>query len=86
MSKAFDAKRAAAKGYTREDWDGVDSPELTDDELAGLRRSPGRPKSSNPKIPVSIRLSPEVVAHFKAGGPGWQTRIDAELRKIVGGK
>lgn len=36
------------------------------------------------KIPVSIRLSPEVVEHFKAGGPGWQARIDEVLKKAAG--
>ena len=25
------------KGYTREDWDAIDSPELTDEELARMR-------------------------------------------------
>jgi uncharacterized protein (DUF4415 family) len=33
---------------------------------------------------VSIRLSPEVVEHFKKTGPGWQTRIDEALKKVVG--
>jgi uncharacterized protein (DUF4415 family) len=42
----------------------------------GLQKAPT-------KIPVSIRLSPEVVNHFKAKGPGWQSRIDDALRKIV---
>jgi uncharacterized protein (DUF4415 family) len=32
---------------------------------------------------VSIRLSPEVVEHFKAKGPGRQSKIDAALRKMV---
>ncbi|NGP18063.1 BrnA antitoxin family protein [Devosia aurantiaca] len=36
------------------------------------------------KIPVSIRLSPEVIERFKAQGPGWQTRIDEILKKAVG--
>lgn len=36
------------------------------------------------KVPVSIRLSPEVIEHFKSGGPGWQGRIDDALRKMVG--
>jgi len=26
-----------SRGYTKEDWDAVDSPELTDEELASLR-------------------------------------------------
>ena len=35
------------------------------------------------KVPVSIRLSPEVVKHYKAQGKGWQGRInDALLRNI----
>jgi len=36
------------------------------------------------KIPVSIRLSPEVVDHFRATGPGWQKRIDDILKKAAG--
>jgi uncharacterized protein (DUF4415 family) len=44
----------------------------------------GRPKSSNPKQPVSLRLDREVVDWFKRGGEGWQTRINNELRKVAG--
>lgn len=36
------------------------------------------------KVPVSIRLTAEVVERFKEGGPGWQSRIDAVLKKAVG--
>lgn len=32
------------------------------------------------KKPVSIRLDPDVLAWFKAGGAGYQTRINAVLR------
>lgn len=42
------------------------------------------PQKASTKIAVSIRLSPEVIAHFKAGGPGWQSRIDEALRKAAG--
>jgi len=44
----------------------------------------GRPKAVAPKISTTIRLSPEVIDHFKKGGPGWQSRIDAALRKAAG--
>jgi uncharacterized protein (DUF4415 family) len=44
----------------------------------------GRPRSENPKVSTTIRLSPEVLAYFRAGGPGWQTRIDETLRKAAG--
>lgn len=72
-----------------EPWvDPDDAPELTDEffERADfyigdkLIRRGRRPKPA-PKVPVSIRLSPEVVDAFKAGGPGWQTRIDQALKE-----
>jgi uncharacterized protein (DUF4415 family) len=50
--------------------------------LAAFPRTRG-PQKAQTKVPVSIRLSPEVIAYFKAGGPGWQSRIDDTLRKIV---
>jgi uncharacterized protein (DUF4415 family) len=43
----------------------------------------GRPPSDNPKKAVTLRLDSDVVAHFRATGPGWQTRIDAALRKAA---
>lgn len=35
------------------------------------------------KVPVYIRLDPDVLEFFKAGGPGYQTRINAALREHV---
>ena len=32
---------------------------------------------------VSLRLDPDVIAHFKAQGAGWQTRINKALRKVM---
>jgi uncharacterized protein (DUF4415 family) len=43
----------------------------------------GRPKADVTKVRVGIRLSQEVVDHFKASGDGWQTRIDAVLRQFI---
>jgi uncharacterized protein (DUF4415 family) len=43
----------------------------------------GRPKADVTKVRVGIRLSPEVIAHFKASGDCWQTRIDAALRQFI---
>ena len=48
-----------------------------------LTRPPGRPKSDAPKRSVHLRLSPDVLDHFRATGPGWQTRIDETLRKAA---
>ena len=33
---------------------------------------------------VSLRLDQEIVARFKASGPGWQTRMNDALREAVG--
>lgn len=35
------------------------------------------------KQSVAIRLDPEVLAAFRAEGPGWQTRMNAVLREWV---
>lgn len=43
----------------------------------------GRPKADVTKVRVGIRLSPEVLNHFKASGDGWQTRIDSALRQYI---
>lgn len=44
----------------------------------------GRPKLAAPKRLVSLRLDGEVVDRLRAEGPGWQTRVNAALRKVVG--
>jgi uncharacterized protein (DUF4415 family) len=44
----------------------------------------GRPKSADPKLLVSLRLDREVVERLREKGPGWQTRVNDELRKVVG--
>ncbi len=43
----------------------------------------GRPPLDNPKERINIRLSHDVVLHFKATGPGWQSRIDSVLVDFV---
>ena len=89
----------AGRGYSKEDWDAVSAnpgwseedfrnarpfaevfPELAE----GIRRSRGRPALDNPKKQVTLRLDSDVVAQLRAGGPGWQSRINDILRKAVG--
>lgn len=60
-----------------------DTFELDDEWFAKARRG-GRPKSAAPKESTTLRLDPDVLEHFKASGPGWQTRINAALRKAAG--
>ena len=52
---------------------------------AKVVRKPGRPKAEKTKVPIAIRLSPEVVEYFKSTGAGWQSRIDAALHEWMSG-
>lgn len=56
---------------------------LPSEVLAAFRRTRGRPVKAAPKIRVAVRLDPDVVEHFKAAGPGWQTRINDALAGLV---
>ena len=47
--------------------------------LGSLRKARGKNKSPI-KEQVAIRLDPEVLAAFRADGPGWQTRVNTALK------
>jgi uncharacterized protein (DUF4415 family) len=49
--------------------------------VAGIVRRVGRPLKSDRKVSVTLRLDRDIVERFKATGAGWQTRINAALRK-----
>ncbi len=79
--------------YSQADIDAVsDNPELTAERIATARpfaevfpdlaatiRRRG-PQKAPRKVSTTVRLSPDVLAHFRATGPGWQGRIDAALK------
>jgi uncharacterized protein (DUF4415 family) len=80
------------KGSGKKKWaDPDDAPKLTreffrtadiyDGEKLVRRGRP--PVGAQPKEAVKLRLSPDVLDHFRAGGPGWQTRINAALERAV---
>jgi len=48
--------------------------------LAGAIRRRGKQKAPLTKA-VSMRLDPDVLEAYKATGPGWQSRINSDLRK-----
>ena len=82
--------------YTQADMDAVsDNPEWTAEdfakarpfsdvfpELAAKMRVRGKQKAVT-KVSTTIRLSSEVVEHFRSAGPGWQSRIDDALKDWV---
>jgi uncharacterized protein (DUF4415 family) len=84
------------KGYSARDLRDVsDNPELTKQDFAkarplaealpelaaAIRKGRGPNKAPTKKL-VSLRLSGQVIDAYRAKGPGWQSRIDADLRKI----
>jgi uncharacterized protein (DUF4415 family) len=82
--------------YTKEDLDAVsDSPELTAQDIAKAKpfgevfpdlaatiRRRGTQRAPT-KVSTTIRLSPDVLDHFRATGQGWQSRIDKALRDWI---
>lgn len=87
------------RGETETDWarlDAMTEEELeaaiaSDPDWADIPRD--WVKDARPGIPfplpkegkkqVTLRLDPDILAHFKAQGRGWQTRINAVLRSFV---
>ena len=83
------------QGFTKQDWDDVQSPEMTDEQIAqarpfaevfpelaaSIRKTRGPNKAPTKRL-ISLRLSGEVIDKYKAGGDGWQSRFDADLRKL----
>ena len=59
-------------------------PQIFSAQIAQEMLKPrGRPRATHPKERINIRLSHDVVTHFKSSGDGWQTRIDAALKDWV---
>ncbi len=87
---------AKKKGYSAKDLREVsDNPEWTrkdfakarpfsealPDLAASIRKGRGPNRAPTKKL-VSLRLSGQVLEAYKAKGPGWQSRIDEDLRRI----
>jgi uncharacterized protein (DUF4415 family) len=86
LEQVLDAVRAMApdQHYV---WDGVaedDRPLSSEEMRAGMAaaaRRRGRPVGSGVKEQVAIRIDRDVLAAFRAGGVGWQTRMNDALKE-----
>ena len=90
--KAFEPRH----GYTQQDWDEVDSPPLTEAEIASMRpfaeahpemaasiqRGRGKQKAPTKEL-TAIRLDRATLHAFRATGRGWQSRMGAILKKAA---
>ena len=59
--------------------------EIHGDDWVAAKMGPrrGRPKLETPKVEVKIRLDAATVEHLRGSGPGWQTRVNALLGRLV---
>ena len=52
--------------------------------LAAMPKPRGRPRGSvkeNAKVPITMRVDPEVLEAMRETGTGWQTRVNDVLRR-----
>jgi uncharacterized protein (DUF4415 family) len=80
-TRNLDKELATLARMKDEEIDTSDMPEVKDWSRAVVGRF-YRPI----KEPVTLRLDADVVAWFKEQGPGYQTRINDVLRKVVRGR
>ena len=77
---ASDLERSDAHAIKASEYEEL--PELTVEMLQRATVKKGeRPRSTNPRRLISLRLPPDVIARWKATGPGWQTRMAERLAK-----
>ena len=76
-----DMRRVDAHVIQPHEYDEI--PELDDEMLSrAVLKKAGRPVSANPRVLVSIRLPADVLARWRATGPGWQTRMAERLKRV----
>jgi uncharacterized protein (DUF4415 family) len=74
----------------------AENPEWTAEDFARAKRGDDIPEAirkafpktrgsqvAPTKVPISIRLDADIVAHFRTTGSGWQGRINDALRKAM---
>lgn len=92
LARAREIARAAYENMTDEEDERLTAAALSDPENPPTeellerneRRRRGRPPLPRTKRSVHLRLDQDVVDFFVADGPGWQTRINAALRRAAG--
>jgi uncharacterized protein (DUF4415 family) len=84
-----DLAKVDARALTEVEYEEI--PELSEEWFAtadvhrnGKLVKRGRPKTLKPKEAINIRLDSDLLAYLRSTGPGWQSRINSQLRKLVG--
>jgi uncharacterized protein (DUF4415 family) len=88
--RAIKSSLTKARAHVIQPHEYDEAPELTEDQILRaevwrgdrlIRR--GRPPLESPKQAVKLRLDADILERWRASGPGWQTRINAALRKAA---
>ena len=77
MKKQSRTDWAKIRSMKDRDIDLSNAPELDDDFFAGATLWPGKKKQ------ITLRLDPDVVDFFKTKGRGYQSSINAALRRYM---
>ncbi|WP_027171024.1 BrnA antitoxin family protein [Methylobacterium sp. 10] len=81
--RASDPRQAAEAAFKAATTKATDAPKPA--ERAPAERAPAAPLSPpGAREMVSLRLDRAVLEHFQKDGPGWQDRINASLKGLVG--
>jgi uncharacterized protein (DUF4415 family) len=81
LKSKFDAPDADSPEWTEEDMrNAIPFSELPESVKRAISKIKRGPQKAPTKVPVSIRLSADVVAGLRATGDGWQSRADDALR------
>jgi uncharacterized protein (DUF4415 family) len=97
VKRADSQKAKKPEDISQEDWDAVDFPPLSEEQLAGMR--PARevfpdigafpkprhrgPQKAPTKLQATVRFDRDVIEYFRGTGRGWQTRMNETLRREV---
>lgn len=88
MAKAGTRRKKAAADRDNPEWTRGDfararpAREVVPEVVAATRRFRGKQRAPTKRL-VSMRLDRDVIEHFRATGPGWQSRINEVLRKAA---
>jgi uncharacterized protein (DUF4415 family) len=75
-------KPLTAKEFSRmKKWHGIDG--LPKNAQKAVKKLMGRPRSVNPKKPISFRFDADIVDHLKHEVVGYNSRVESVLREAM---
>lgn len=72
--------------WTEADFKAVVRIDALPDSLRKKLRGQRGPQKAPTKVQTAVRYDADIIEAFKAGGPGWQTRMNDALREWLHGR